>query len=67
MIREGFTHGFSQADWDAGKEEARKVMIERAKVRGMIPYSDLVKQITSICLEAHDPRLFHFLGEISSE
>ena len=33
----------------------------------MIPYSDLVKQITGIKLEAHDPRLFHMLGEISSE
>jgi hypothetical protein len=42
-------------------------MIERAKVRGMIPYSDIVKTITSIRLEAHDPRLAHLLGEISSE
>ena len=67
MIREGFTHGFSQADWDAGMEEARKAMIERAKVRGMIPCSDLVKQITSVHLEAHDSRLSHLLGEISSE
>jgi molybdopterin synthase catalytic subunit len=33
----------------------------------MIPYSNLVKQIRSIKLEAHDPRLFHMLGEISSE
>ena len=67
MLRKGFAHGYPQVDWDAGKEEARKVMIERAKVRGMIPYSDLVKQITRIRLEAHDPRLFHLLGEISSE
>ena len=48
MLRKGFAHGFPQVDWDAGKEEARKVMIERAKVHGMIPYSDLVKQITSL-------------------
>jgi hypothetical protein len=41
-------------------------MIERAKVRGMIAYSDLVKRIKSIRIEAHDPRLFHTLGEISS-
>ena len=67
MRREGFDHGFSQADWDAGKEEARKAMIEWAKVRGMITYSDLVKQITSVHLEAHDSRLDHLLGEISSE
>jgi len=67
MLRDGLKHGFSQTDWDAAKEEARTVMIERAKVRGMIPYSNLVKQLRSIKLEAHDPRLFHMLGEISSE
>lgn len=33
----------------------------------MIPYSDLVSQIESIKLSAHDKRLFHMLGEISSE
>ena len=42
-------------------------MIDRAKVRGMIPYSDLVKQSTSIKMDAYDTRLFHMLGEISSE
>ena len=42
-------------------------MIERAKVRGIIAYSDLVKWIKSIKIEAHDVRLFHMLGEISSE
>jgi hypothetical protein len=41
-------------------------MISRAKVRGMIPYSDLVKGVKRITLEPHDPRLFHMLGEISS-
>jgi molybdopterin synthase catalytic subunit len=60
-------YGFVQSDWDAAKEEARAIMIERAKVRKMIAYSDLVKWIKSIKIEAHDVRLFHMLGEISSE
>lgn len=60
-------HGFSEADWNAAKAEARGLMVERAKVRGMIPYSDLVQQIRGIRLDAHDPRLFYMLGEISSE
>ena len=60
-------HGFPEGLWNEAKEEARGIMIDRAKVRGMIPYSDLVQQITSIRLAAHDPRLFHMLGEISSE
>src|SRR6266511_4365103 len=56
MLRKGLVHGFSQVDWEAAKDEARMTMIERAKVRGMIPYSDLVKQIKGIKLDAHDPR-----------
>jgi len=67
MLRSGVKNGFAQADWDAAKKEARSVMIDRAKVRGMIPYSDLVKEIKAIKLDAHDPRLFHLLGEISSD
>jgi len=67
MLRDKLRHGFPEADWDGAKGEARAIMIERAKVRGMIPYSDLVKKITRIKIEAHDTRLFHMLGEISSE
>lgn len=67
MLRKGLVHGFSLTDWEAAKEEARSIMINRAKVRGMIPYSDLVKKIRHIRVEPHDPRLFHLLGEISSE
>ncbi len=33
----------------------------------MIPYSDLVRRVTHIRLQAHDSRLSHFLGEIASE
>jgi molybdopterin synthase catalytic subunit len=60
-------YGFSQTEWDAAKKEARDILAARAKVRGMIPYSDLVKEMKSVQLEAHDQRLFHLLGEISSE
>jgi hypothetical protein len=67
MLRKQMVHGFSQSDWEAGRQEARSIMIDRAKVRGMLAYSDLVKQIRSIHLEPHDPRLFHLLGEISTE
>jgi molybdopterin synthase catalytic subunit len=67
MLRPGLKYGFPQTSWDAAKQEAKAAMVTRARVRGMIPYSDLVKQINSIKLDAHDPRLFHMLGEISSE
>jgi hypothetical protein len=42
-------------------------MISRATRRGLITYSELVSEIGSITLEPHDTRLFHFLGQISSE
>ena len=61
------SYGFSQSEWDAAKAEARDLMIKRAKLSGLIAYSDLVAGITTISLAAHDPRLFHLLGEISSE
>ncbi|RTE94553.1 hypothetical protein D6B98_01735 [Bradyrhizobium sp. LVM 105] len=67
MLRKEMKHGFSEKEWELAKQEARSIMIERAKLRGMIAYSDLVRQIQSINLEPHDPRLFHLLGEISSE
>lgn len=60
-------HGFTQGEWDKAKLEARTLMVERAKVRGMIPYSDLAKNIKSVHFEAHDQRLFHLLGEVSAE
>jgi molybdopterin synthase catalytic subunit len=67
MLRDNFNHGFVQSEWDAAKDEARQVMIGCVRARQMIPYSDLVRQITRIRLQAHDARLSHFLGEIASE
>jgi hypothetical protein len=61
------TFGFSQSDWDTAKQEAWDLLIVRARVRGMIPYLDLAGKIKAVHLEAHDQRLFHLLGEISSE
>ena len=67
MLRDQLRHGFPEAAWNAAKEEARRVLIDRARVRGMIPYSELANQITSIEIGAHDPRLFHMIGDISIE
>lgn len=59
-------YGFANAEWSAAKKEAREIMIERARVRGQIAYSDLVGRIQAIRLEPHDFRLFSLLGEIST-
>lgn len=45
----------------------RDILIERAKVRGMIPYSELVENITAIQLDPHSYALAHMLGEISED
>ena len=56
-----------EAAWNVAKGEARNMMIGRAKLRGMIPYSELAASIKSIRLRAHDKRFFELLGEISTE
>ena len=65
--RKRYDHGFPQERWEAAKAEAKKVLSACAKQRRMIVYSDLVTKIHSITIDYHDPRLFHFLGEISAE
>lgn len=67
MLRANFNHGLPQDAWELAKAEARDIMITRARMRGMIAYSDLSKKIKSIKLGAYDQRFFHFLGEISQE
>ena len=59
--------GVPKTQWESAKAEALAIMIERAKVRGMIAYSDLASRIHAFTMQAHDPRLFHLLGEVSSE
>jgi len=67
MKRENFDHGFGAADWKKAKVEALTVLRQRAKGGDPITYSDLVSKISSVRMEPHDPRLAHFLGEISAE
>ena len=67
MSSGGERYGFPLSTWKAAKKEATDLMAARANVRGMIPYSELVRGIRSIRLEAHDKRLFHMLGEISTD
>jgi len=60
-------YGYSPVDWNNTKEEIRRILIERAKVRGKIPYSELVEQVQTIHLEPDFHALASMLGEISSE
>jgi len=58
--------GFSDDEWDQAKEEVRLILVDAAKKRKMIPYSDLVAQL-SLPLAAHDKRFFSLLGEVSGD
>lgn len=60
-------HGLEGAQWDAAKDQARSALIEVATRKGRIAYSELVANINALSLEPFDARLFHLLGEISSE
>ena len=60
-------HGFSHEQWSAAKLEIAELLSARAKLRGMIPYSELVATLKSVRLEPRDQRLFQLLGEVSSE
>lgn len=59
----------SEAVWQAAKDEAFAILRERAKskVQQTILYSELVDQIQSIRMEAHDPRLARMLDQISRD
>jgi hypothetical protein len=59
--------GFEETQWEAAKAEGKRILSEYAKQAKPVPYSKFVKELHSIQLEPHDPRLAHLLGEISTE
>jgi hypothetical protein len=59
-------YGYEMREWEAAKAEMRAALVERAKVRGMIPYSELVEKITTIDLEPNSYALAAMLGEVST-
>lgn len=59
--------GYDQQEWETAKAEMREALVKRAKLRGMIPYSELVEKITTIELEPNSFALAAMLGEVSTE
>lgn len=61
-------HGFSDAAWAAAKADGKAALIECARAKKMISYTDFMHQIRSISFKTpHDSRLPQFLAEISAE
>ena len=65
MVHNYFGHG--KETWEAVKAEIRNILVDRARVRGMIPYSELVSMVNTIRLNPDSLELAHLLGEISEE
>jgi hypothetical protein len=51
--------------WAAAKAEIRRVLVDIARKRAMIPYSELVQLVKSVSFNAYDQRLFAILGQLS--
>ena len=60
-------YGFKDTDWEEAKREAKEILADRARMRDVISYSDLVARINAINFDPHEFAFFHFLGEISRE
>src|SRR2546423_15670108 len=60
-------YGSSLQDWERAKEEMRGVLVETARRKEFIPYSDLVARVHTVKLDPHSYALAAMLGEISTE
>lgn len=60
-------YGFTDLQWQNAKREIQSILVERARLRGMIPYSELVRKMTTVLLEPNDHALGAMLGEVSVE
>ncbi len=59
-------HGHKAENWETAKEEMRQALVERARKRQTISYTDLVAGIKSIDVPRNSPAFWDMLGEIST-
>jgi hypothetical protein len=60
-------YGYPADQWERVKAEMRDILMDRARVRGMIPYSELVAQVKTMALQPESYALAAMLGEISRD
>jgi hypothetical protein len=60
-------YGYTDAQWDAAKEEMRAVLIARAKEERTIPYSELTGKVHTIHFSPEDNAFHHMLDDLSRE
>lgn len=57
----------SDSEWERGKAEMTSILQRVAAKRGMIAYSELASQMTTIRIEAFGMPMSEMLGEIETE
>ena len=62
-----YKHGFDEDQWDRAKSEGAEILRDCASKRTPISYSRFCAKLQTIPFEPHDPRLAHFLGQISTD
>lgn len=60
-------YGFTQRQWEAGKQEMHAILKRVAFEQRTISYGDLSDQLRSIQIGHHDYAMAEMLGEISEE
>ena len=61
------TFGYPVTTWQTAKDQITAVLVECARAQKTIAYSDLVRRIKAVDLQAHDPRLDELLFQISTD
>ena len=61
------TYEYGPNQWEEAREEARQILIRRAREGQTIFYSELTGEMKTISLDPHEPALGQLLGEISRE
>ena len=59
--------GYPPEQWDAARAEVREAIVEAARFRRLITYSEVAARVTAIAISAHGPLLAHLLGEVLGE
>jgi len=60
-------YGYTEIEWENTKNEIRRILIEVARNKRVISYSELANKIETIEIEPFAYAIGHLLGEISSE
>jgi hypothetical protein len=61
------SYAYEDDEWDTTKAALRAFLISKARVRSVVPYSEVVSQIGPIVFGAEDFAFHRMLDEVSSE